>query len=37
VVQLSGFVGTYAEKSKAYKVAMAVPGVRAVSNDLQIK
>lgn len=37
VVQLSGFVDTYAAKSKAYDVALAVPGVRSVSNDLQIK
>jgi osmotically-inducible protein OsmY len=37
VVQLSGFVGTYSEKSKAYDVALAVPGVHSVSNDLKIK
>jgi osmotically-inducible protein OsmY len=37
VVQLSGFVGTNAEKTKAYDVALAVAGVRSVSNDLKIK
>jgi osmotically-inducible protein OsmY len=37
VVQLSGFVASYAVKSKAYDVARAVPGVRSVSNDLKIK
>jgi osmotically-inducible protein OsmY len=36
-VQLSGFVGTYAQITKAGNVARAVPGVRSVSNDLQIK
>jgi hyperosmotically inducible protein len=37
VVQLSGFVGTEAEKSAAYDAALGVPGVRSVSNDLKIK
>jgi osmotically-inducible protein OsmY len=37
VVQLSGFVGTYAQITKAGNVARDVPGVRSVSNDLQIK
>lgn len=37
VVQLSGSVGTPEEKTKAYDVALAVPGVRSVSNDLQVK
>jgi osmotically-inducible protein OsmY len=37
VVQLSGFVGTYAEITKAGNVARDVPGVRSVSNDLKIK
>jgi hyperosmotically inducible protein len=37
VVQLSGFVGTNAEITKAGKVAREVPGVRSVSNDLKIK
>jgi osmotically-inducible protein OsmY len=36
-VQLSGFVGTYAEITKAGNVARDVPGVRSVSNDLKIK
>jgi len=37
VVQLSGFVGTYAQITKAGNVARAVAGVRSVSNNLQIK
>jgi osmotically-inducible protein OsmY len=37
VVQLSGFVATKAEMTKAGDVARAVPGVRSVSNDLKIK
>lgn len=37
VVQLSGFVGTSDEKTKAHDVALAVPGVRSVSNDLKVK
>ncbi|HEX9183787.1 MAG TPA: BON domain-containing protein [Burkholderiales bacterium] len=37
VVQLSGFVSTRAEMTKAGNVARAVPGVRSVSNDLKLK
>ena len=37
VVQLSGFVGTYAQITKAGDVAREVAGVRSVSNDLKIK
>ena len=37
VVQLSGFVGTYAQITKAGNVAREVAGVRSVSNDLKIK
>ena len=37
VVQLSGFVGTYAEITKAGNIARGVNGVSSVSNDLKIK
>lgn len=37
VVQLSGFVGAYAQITKAGNVAREVAGVRSVSNNLQIK
>lgn len=37
VVQLSGFVGTYAEIAKAGNIARGVTGVSSVSNDLKIK
>jgi hyperosmotically inducible protein len=37
VVQLSGFVKTKAEASKAVQVASAVGGVKSVKNDIQIK
>lgn len=37
VVQLSGFVGTYAEITKAGNIARGVTGVSSVSNDLKIK
>ncbi len=36
-VQLSGFVGTEAQKEEAGKIASQVPGVMQVENDLLIK
>jgi len=36
-VQLSGFVDTPAQKTKAAEVARNVPGVRSVKNDLIVK
>lgn len=36
-VQLSGFVSTQAEITKAGAVARAIPGVSAVRNDIRIK
>ena len=36
-VQLSGFVGTQAEVSKAGAVATAVNGVTSVKNDLRLR
>ena len=37
VVQLSGFVKSEAEKSKAGELAKSVQGVKSVSNDLIVK
>ena len=37
VVQLSGFVDSYADADKAGSVARAVKGVTNVENDLKIK
>jgi len=37
VVQLSGFVDTYANKSKAAELASQVQGVRSVTNSLVVK
>ena len=36
-VQLSGFVNSTGEKSRATEVAQAVPGVKSVKNDLIVK
>jgi osmotically-inducible protein OsmY len=36
-VQLSGFVQSAEEKSKAGEIAKAVPGVKSVKNDLILK
>lgn len=36
-VQLSGFVKTAAERSRAVEVARAVPGVDKVKNDILIR
>ncbi|MCI0660179.1 MAG: BON domain-containing protein [Acidobacteria bacterium] len=37
VVTLTGFVGSYAEKTAAEKAAKSAYGVRAVANDIQVK
>lgn len=37
VVQLSGFVGSRAEITKASDVARAITGVSSVKNDIRIK
>ncbi|MBS1214753.1 MAG: transporter [Proteobacteria bacterium] len=37
VVQLSGFVATQAEASKAAELARGVKGVTSVKNDLRLK
>lgn len=37
LVQLSGFVNTDKEKTRAMELALAVEGVREVKNDLIIK
>ena len=37
VVQLSGFVSTFAEMTKAADVARDVKGVASVKNDIRIK
>ncbi len=37
VVQLSGFVATQAEASKAVELARAVKGVTSVKNDIRLK
>ena len=37
VVQLSGFVATPAEASKAAELARGIKGVTAVKNDLRLK
>lgn len=37
VVTLAGFVGSYADKWRAERVAGRVKGVRAVANDLEVK
>ncbi|MEO6564512.1 MAG: BON domain-containing protein [Casimicrobiaceae bacterium] len=37
VVQLSGFVSSQANISKAVEVARAVPGVKSVKNDMRVK
>lgn len=37
VVQLSGFVGTVAEKDHAAEVARTVPGVQKVVNNITLK
>lgn len=36
-VQLSGFVNTTDEKSRASEVAREVKGVKSVNNDLQVR
>lgn len=36
-VQLSGFVGSLSEISKAVEVARSVKGVRSVKNDMHLK
>jgi osmotically-inducible protein OsmY len=36
-VQLSGFVKTRADMSKAVDLASGIQGVRSVSNDLHLK
>lgn len=35
VVQLSGFVETESQASRAAEIALATPGVRSVKNDIQ--
>ncbi|WP_197673862.1 BON domain-containing protein [Halopseudomonas xinjiangensis] len=37
VVQLSGFVGSRAEKSRAAQVTRGVEGVREVKNDIRVR
>ena len=37
VVQLSGFVGSRADISKAIEVAKAINGVKSVKNDMILK
>ena len=37
VVQLSGFVSSYANISKAVEVARGVAGVKSVKNDMRVK
>lgn len=37
VVQLSGFVDSAIEKTRAEEVARGVPGVRDVTNNIQLK
>ncbi len=37
VVQLSGFVRSQADASKAVEVARGVKGVKSVKNDMRIK
>lgn len=37
VVQLSGFVGTQHDISKAVEVAQSVKGVQSVKNDMRVK
>jgi osmotically-inducible protein OsmY len=37
VVQLSGFVGTGAEMTRAVELARAVKGVSSVKNDMQLR
>ena len=37
VVQLSGFVNSRADISKAVEVARGVPGVKSVKNDMRLK
>jgi len=37
VVQLSGFVSSQADISKAVEVARGVPGVKSVKNDMWLK
>ena len=37
VVQLSGFVGSDADISRAVLIAQSVPGVRSVKNDMRLK
>lgn len=37
VVQLSGFVKSEAEKTRAGEIAKSIPGVKSVSNDLIVQ
>jgi osmotically-inducible protein OsmY len=37
VVQLSGFVGSSADKDRAAEVARGIPGVKSVINDIKSK
>jgi osmotically-inducible protein OsmY len=37
VVQLSGFVSSHADISKAIEVARNVKGVKSVKNDMRVK
>ena len=37
VVRLSGFVDSKEQRNEAVRVAQAVPGVRSVDNELQLK
>ena len=37
VVQVSGFVSSQADISKAVEVARSVPGVKSVKNDMRLK
>jgi hyperosmotically inducible protein len=37
IVQLSGFVNTSEQKTRAAQIASGVPDVKSVKNDIQIK
>lgn len=37
VVQLSGFLRSYANTRKAVEIARGVPGVKSVKNDMRVK
>lgn len=37
VVQLSGFVNTAEQKARAEQIAAGIPGVKSVTNSIQVK